>query len=60
MANYVKVDEEGDVITVYDADGEVELRVFTVYPRSVRRAEAEAYAFRMAARLGCQWGTNYN
>lgn len=60
MANYVKVDEDGDVITVYDVDGEVEPRVFDGYSRLARRLMAEANAKWLALDLGCDWGTNYN
>lgn len=57
--NYVKVDEEFDVITVYDTNGEFMPREFTLGSQAERRDRAEIYAAHLAVQLGCDWGTNY-
>lgn len=57
-ANYVRVDEEYDEIHVYDCTHEVS-NVFEGDTRRNRRAAAERFGRETAARLGCDWGTNY-
>lgn len=58
-SNYVFVDEDFDVIRVYDNHGEVATREFTVGNQATRRANAEMYAEHLALQLECEWGTNY-
>lgn len=58
-ANYIRVDEDGSQIDVYDSLGDVG-RCFDTGTRLQRRAAAEAFAKAEAARLGCDWGTNYH
>lgn len=61
-ANYVKVDQDGDAIMVYDQLELMEVGEFWFddYPsKSACRAEAERYAKAEAERLGCDWGCNY-
>ncbi len=56
--NYIRVDEDGNQIDVYDSFGDVS-KCFDTGTRAQRRAAAEAYAKSWAADLGCDWGTNY-
>ena len=59
MANYIFVDEEFDVVRVYDNDDVIDHKVFDAEEKTDRRAQAEAYAKQQAAKLQCDWGTNY-
>ena len=60
-ANYVRVDEDDldGIVRVYDSEGHG-YREFSGAPKRVLRAEAEAFAAKVASELGIEWGCNYN
>lgn len=57
--NYIRVDEDGYEVHVYDCVGEVS-NAFEGGDEPSRRAAAEKFAAAEAKRLGCDWGTNYD